>query len=320
MLNHNLLIAYASTDVLLAVWFVVLGGVVGSFLNVVVYRLPEGLSIVHPGSHCPRCKRPIRWYDNVPVFGWLWLRGRCRDCHLPIAARYPLVEAFTAVMFLAVWFVQGGLDSAASEFALVPRLGIAGYYLFLLSTLLPAALMAWDGKRPPDRLYWPAIVFGAVVTILGGDVPRPRRLCRREPVDRWDPRCGGRFGVRRCSQPARSATYLFALHSSPSMHWPVSRLASGGHRRRGWRAGHGGSRRGNTRPAGCLADLALRRDARLDPRLAVAGFLSGSGSPNRTCGAKRLVLPKSVSALADLPTRLSAVLTCEPRLGRIVES
>ena len=85
---------------LLIAWIAAMGGVIGSFLNVVVYRLPAGLSIVHPGSHCPKCNHPIRWFDNVPVLSWFLLRGRCRDCHAPISIRYPLVEAATMLMFL----------------------------------------------------------------------------------------------------------------------------------------------------------------------------------------------------------------------------
>ena len=92
---------------LFAFWFAILGGAVGSFLNVVVYRLPAGLSILwRPGSHCPHCKHAIRGYDNVPVLAWLWLRGRCRDCGRPISARYPLVEAMTAALFLLLLIVE----------------------------------------------------------------------------------------------------------------------------------------------------------------------------------------------------------------------
>src|SRR5512146_1743482 len=87
------------------VWM--LGAAVGSFLNVVIYRLPAGLSLLHPPSRCPKCHTPLRPYDNVPVLGWLWLRGKCRYCRAPIAARYPLIEAFTATLFLAA-FMQWG--------------------------------------------------------------------------------------------------------------------------------------------------------------------------------------------------------------------
>nr|WP_284287167.1 prepilin peptidase [Angustibacter aerolatus] len=88
--------------VLLAVLCGVLGLAIGSFLNVVVWRVPRGESVAHPPSACPRCGHPIRPRDNVPVLGWLLLRGRCRDCGEPISARYPVVEALTGLLFAAV--------------------------------------------------------------------------------------------------------------------------------------------------------------------------------------------------------------------------
>lgn len=83
----------------------VLGAIVGSFLNVVIYRLPEGLNIVTPCSRCPKCEHALAWYDNVPVLGWLWLRGKCRYCKNPISVQYPLVEAGVAVMFAGLFAV-----------------------------------------------------------------------------------------------------------------------------------------------------------------------------------------------------------------------
>jgi len=83
------------------------GLIVGSFLNVVAYRLPRGESVVFPGSHCPSCDTPIKAYDNVPVLSWLWLRGRCRSCHTSISARYPIVEAVTAALLVAVVLDKG---------------------------------------------------------------------------------------------------------------------------------------------------------------------------------------------------------------------
>src|SRR4029079_4574662 len=77
------------------------GAIVGSFLNVVAYRLPRGESLAHPPSACPSCGTPIKPYDNVPVLGWLWLRGRCRACGAPISPRYPIVEAVTGLLWAA---------------------------------------------------------------------------------------------------------------------------------------------------------------------------------------------------------------------------
>ena len=81
--------------------------VIGSFLNVCISRIPEGLSIVSPGSRCPRCLAPIKPYDNVPILGWLWLRGKCRACALPISPMYPLIELATGLLFVACYLSFG---------------------------------------------------------------------------------------------------------------------------------------------------------------------------------------------------------------------
>lgn len=164
------------TIALLLVWLGFTGGAVGSFLNVVVYRVPAGMSLLHPGSHCPLCGHPVRWYDNLPVLGWILLGGRCRDCHAPIALRYPLIEALTMAIFVAVvvfqWIVPGGglpLRSypvpggyVTPELGPSEAVGICAYHLFLLCTLLSATLIEYDGKRLPWRVGLPALVVGVV--------------------------------------------------------------------------------------------------------------------------------------------------------------
>jgi len=85
----------------------VFGAIVGSFLNVLIYRLPLGKSVVWPASACTKCARELLWYENVPVVSWLVLRGRCRTCATPIAIQYPLVEAITAAMFGLAWWYYG---------------------------------------------------------------------------------------------------------------------------------------------------------------------------------------------------------------------
>jgi leader peptidase (prepilin peptidase) / N-methyltransferase len=140
---------------LMVFWMFAMGAAVGSFLNVVVYRLPLGLSLIYPPSHCPKCGKGIPWYDNVPIFGWIILRGRCRQCHNPISARYPTIEAVTATMF------------ALLAFAEMDRLNtIYPYHLLLLCTLLCAGLIEFDGNRPPLRLFLPAILIGAVAPLF----------------------------------------------------------------------------------------------------------------------------------------------------------
>ncbi len=124
-----------------------LGACVGSFLNVVVWRLPRGESLVTPPSHCPKCNSRLAWYDNVPVFGWLFLRGRCRYCHQPISSRYPIIEAFTGALFVvyyvAFFIFHRGLScspvgATASFFEDWP---IYMLYMWLISALLAESLI-----------------------------------------------------------------------------------------------------------------------------------------------------------------------------------
>ena len=164
----------------LLLWLAALGGAIGSFLNVVVYRLPAKKSLVYPGSHCPACGHAIRWYDNIPVLGWIALGGRCRDCHGRISIRYPLVEALSAAIFVllgAVTLLGGGANLPPRPVEVVDatiflpwtpeRLaGILAYHLLLLSTLLPAALIEYDGKPVPWRLAWPALAAGLLAPLL----------------------------------------------------------------------------------------------------------------------------------------------------------
>jgi leader peptidase (prepilin peptidase)/N-methyltransferase len=137
----------------------VLGLALGSFLNVVIYRLPRHESLVRPGSHCPNCGHPVRFYDNIPILSWLLLRGRCRDCEAPISARYPLVEAITGVAFvLAMW--RFGLDWpllvcwAFIAAYLAGSLGAAGF-LFVLA-------LVWPGGMGPGDIKL-ALFMGAVL-------------------------------------------------------------------------------------------------------------------------------------------------------------
>src|SRR4051812_10348844 len=114
-------------QVFLVATLAIVGACVGSFLNVVIYRLPAGVSLTRPASHWPRCGRAIRTRDNVPVLGWWLLGGGCRDCGLPISARYPMVEAVAAALFLLVGVSRlislRVTSRAAGVEALLPWLG-----------------------------------------------------------------------------------------------------------------------------------------------------------------------------------------------------
>ncbi|MEE2856415.1 MAG: prepilin peptidase [Planctomycetota bacterium] len=128
-----------------------LGGIVGSFLNVCIYRIPiDGLRVSHPrGSFCPSCKAPVRWFDNVPVLAWMWLRGRCRDCSNPISPRYPLVEAFSAAIFLLIAVRLGGQFEEVIDFFTVLVLWI------WVSTLIVVSGIDLDHRIIPDRITIP---------------------------------------------------------------------------------------------------------------------------------------------------------------------
>ena len=155
----------------------------GSFLNVVVYRVPLGLNLLRPPSHCPGCKRRIRSRDNVPVLSWLILRGRCRYCHTPISLRYPIVEAITALMFAALaageyasagknlplqtdWANQGVPVIWSTKQMAWPLLLLFIYHLLLLSTLWCAGLMEIDGHRLPAPLYLPVLLAGLATATI----------------------------------------------------------------------------------------------------------------------------------------------------------
>jgi leader peptidase (prepilin peptidase)/N-methyltransferase len=115
------------------------GACIGSFLNVVIYRLPAGLSLIHPPSRCPRCEHPLGKTENVPVLGWLWLRGRCRWCRVPISVRYPSVEAATGVLFCFVFWQY--------QFTLLT----VGYWV-LISWLVALSMIDFDTRTLPNVL------------------------------------------------------------------------------------------------------------------------------------------------------------------------
>jgi len=103
----SLLPACGTVETVNPFFFFVFGIVIGSFLNVCISRIPEGVSIVSPGSRCPRCLKPIKPYDNIPVFGWLLLRGKCRNCSLPISPMYPFVEFASGLIFVLTFYEYG---------------------------------------------------------------------------------------------------------------------------------------------------------------------------------------------------------------------
>jgi leader peptidase (prepilin peptidase)/N-methyltransferase len=132
------------------------GAVVGSFLNVLIYRLPLGRSVVWPSSACPHCGRELSWYENVPIVSWLVLRARCRTCRAPISARYPFVEALTAAMFAAAWWQYGPGMLFASQV-------IFGCMLIVLFAI------DLEHHLLPNAITLPGIAVGFVFSAISGE-------------------------------------------------------------------------------------------------------------------------------------------------------
>jgi leader peptidase (prepilin peptidase)/N-methyltransferase len=149
-----------------------LGLAIGSFLNVVVHRVPAGMSVVRPASACPRCGTAIRRRDNVPVVSWLVLRGRCRDCAEPISVRYPLVEAATAVLFVVValrFLPPATADRSHTAAAFVVLVAL----LYVMAVSVALTLIDLEEHRLPDRIVLPTYpvlaVLLTVASALSGD-------------------------------------------------------------------------------------------------------------------------------------------------------
>jgi leader peptidase (prepilin peptidase)/N-methyltransferase len=137
-----------------------LGLIVGSFANVCIHRLPRGTSVVHPPSRCPACGTLIKAYDNLPVLGWLLLRGRCRACRVPISWRYPVVEAANGLLWLALAFWHGPAPRTFVEMAFV-------------TALLVLSLIDLDHQILPDVITLPGLGLGLAASFLPGSPVTP---------------------------------------------------------------------------------------------------------------------------------------------------
>jgi leader peptidase (prepilin peptidase) / N-methyltransferase len=127
----------------------IFGACIGSFLNVVVYRLPAKLSLIHPPSRCPKCLHPLGKTENVPILGWLWLKGKCRWCKTPISPRYPIIETITGLLFLLIY----------TQFSL--SFLTFGYWV-LISWLLALALIDLDIMILPNQLTQSGLILGLI--------------------------------------------------------------------------------------------------------------------------------------------------------------
>ncbi len=160
----------------------VVGLLIGSFLNVVVYRVPLGKSIVSPPSACPGCETQIRPYDNIPVLSWIMLRGKCRTCHEPITIRYPLVELGTGVLFfvVALLALPAVLDAPDTRGSIAGVLALVAY-LYLSAISVALALIDLDVHKLPNAIVLPSyivalVLFGAASVISGDFAPLIRAL------------------------------------------------------------------------------------------------------------------------------------------------
>ena len=138
-----------------SVVFFVFGSMVGSFLNVCIYRMPLGLSVVSPPSHCPHCKYSIPWFLNMPLITWLVLRGKCKNCSAPISARYFLVELLTGVLFLFTWWSHG------QNFPL-----LALIYSLVIAGMIAATFIDFEHYIIPDEITIGGVVAGVICSLL----------------------------------------------------------------------------------------------------------------------------------------------------------
>jgi len=137
-------------------WYIIsiiFGALVGSFLNVCIFRLPKEESIVWPGSHCPHCKGPIKAYDNIPIISYILLRGKCRECRSPISAQYPLVEGVTALSSLFLMIKFG------------PSLSYLVYFVFIASLIVITVIDLYH-QIIPDVISLPGIGVGLLASLM----------------------------------------------------------------------------------------------------------------------------------------------------------
>jgi leader peptidase (prepilin peptidase)/N-methyltransferase len=141
----------------------VLGAIFGSFLNVVVYRVPRHESVIYPASHCPGCNAPVKPYDNIPILSWLLLRGHCRSCSEPISPRYPLVEAGTAVLCIGAVLAHSSIADIALS-------------ITLILIIVPAAVIDLEHRIIPNRLTALGAVLALVIGTALDPAGEPERL------------------------------------------------------------------------------------------------------------------------------------------------
>jgi prepilin signal peptidase PulO-like enzyme (type II secretory pathway) len=182
MIIHTTSINLWVLEVFTATWCFVMGSVIGSFLNVVIYRMPLGLNISKPKSRCPVCETPIRTRDNLPILGWILLRGKCRYCQSSISMRYPIVEAIVGCFFLLLYLALVHSGGQFLPYRIPNRswgvyqmmegrtwdlIALDLYYSYLFIVVLAAAYIQYDGQIIPRRLLiWCFLIGIGVGSIL----------------------------------------------------------------------------------------------------------------------------------------------------------
>jgi leader peptidase (prepilin peptidase)/N-methyltransferase len=152
----------------LALLSALFGACIGSFLNVVAWRLPRQESVVRPPSHCPRCGTPLRWFENIPLLSWLMLRGRCRHCGTAIAMRYPAVELLCSGLFVAAAAAPPAVSAVGSSLPGAPIWLVVGGGWLLISLLVPMLLIDLDQLWLPEPLCRWGVVLGLIVSAIAG--------------------------------------------------------------------------------------------------------------------------------------------------------
>ena len=147
-----------------------LGACVASFLNVCIWRLPRNESVVRPGSHCPKCNAPIKWYQNIPILSWCCLRGRCANCHEPISLRYTIVELLGGVLFLMAYF-QWAMPSILRQMPILGLVPIGDMWLvaaewLVITGLILGSFIDLEHFYLPDRVTIGGMILGVPISFL----------------------------------------------------------------------------------------------------------------------------------------------------------
>jgi len=137
------------------------GAVVGSFLNVCIWRLPTDRSLIWPGSHCPKCLRFIRWYENIPLISYLVLRGRCRRCRARISIRYPIVELITALSFVGLYWLEIVAANGSDD-----KYWVLAVHCYVVAALIASSLIDLEHQILPDEITWMGLLVGLTASAL----------------------------------------------------------------------------------------------------------------------------------------------------------